>query len=66
MTNILILDESLVDLSEDEQKAVRGGAASCTYASKTYSRGSAVKQDDGNIYRCQADGTWGRVDPARV
>ncbi len=50
MTNILILDESLVDLSEDEQKAVRGGAASCTYASKTYSQGSAVKQDDGKIY----------------
>ena len=60
MTNILILDESLVDLSEDEQKAVRGGAGSCTYASQTYSEGSTVRQADG-IYSCQKDGSWGYV-----
>jgi hypothetical protein len=65
MTNILILDESLVDLSEDEQKAVRGGAASCTYASQTYSEGSTVKQADG-IYVCKADGSWGYKDTAAV
>jgi hypothetical protein len=65
MTNILILDESLVDLSEDEQKAVRGGAASCTYASQTYSEGSTVKQADG-IYVCKADGSWEYKAPAAV
>ena len=35
-----------------------GAAGTCTYAGKTYSEGSKVKQDDGNIYRCQNDGTW--------
>jgi hypothetical protein len=60
MTNILILDESLVDLSEDEQKAVRGGAASCTYESKTYSEGAAVRQADG-VYKCTNAGTWQKV-----
>jgi hypothetical protein len=65
MTNILILDESLVDLSEDEQKAVRGGAASCTYAGQTYSQGSTVNQADG-VRQCTADGTWEKVDAAKI
>ena len=35
-----------------------GEAGTCTYAGKTYSEGSKVKQDDGFIHRCNADGTW--------
>jgi hypothetical protein len=35
-----------------------GESATCTYAGKSYSEGSKVKQDDGNIYRCTDRGTW--------
>jgi hypothetical protein len=50
----------LLDLSEDEQNAIRGGAATCTYASQNYSQGFTVKQADG-VYKCQEDGSWQKV-----
>jgi hypothetical protein len=47
-----------VHAQENDTGGGLGEAGTCTYGSKTYSEGSKVKQDDGNIYRCQHDGTW--------
>lgn len=51
------LQDGLLDISKEEAEAILGGQP-CTYASQTYSAGSRVKQGDGNVYICQADGTW--------
>jgi hypothetical protein len=37
--------------------AARVSAAGCYYASKFYSNGSVIKQEDGNYYKC-ANGSW--------
>jgi hypothetical protein len=33
-------------------------AATCTYAGQTYSQGSVVKQDDGQLHECMSNGAW--------
>lgn len=51
------LQDELLDISNEEAETIIGGLP-CTYASLTYSTGSRVKQGDGNVYVCQADGSW--------
>jgi hypothetical protein len=36
------------------------GGASCSYGGNTYSHGSVLRQDDGNLYLCD-EGNWGQV-----
>ena len=46
------------DLAVDEIEVVSGGAATCTYESKTYSEGSVIKMSDNANHSCGADGKW--------
>lgn len=64
MTNLMIhelhssnLEDGLIDLSDEQQKALNGGQ-DCTYASQSYSPGSVVTQGDGRNHTCQSNGTW--------
>lgn len=57
MNNIELFDNELVDLSDEQQKGIYGGQ-NCVYESKEYSPGSRLKQGDGQVYTCSADGTW--------
>ncbi|MCF2152104.1 hypothetical protein IQ276_038075 [Desmonostoc muscorum LEGE 12446] len=57
---LLNLDEQLLDLSEDEQKAIRGGVATCVYQGQPSTQGATVTQADG-VYKCQEDGSWQKV-----
>ncbi|AFY31644.1 hypothetical protein Cal7507_1170 [Calothrix sp. PCC 7507] len=54
--NLSNSEDQLIELSENEKKAVFGG--DCVYASQTYSTNSVVTQGDGNNYVCQSNGTW--------
>jgi hypothetical protein len=51
--------EEIVDLSDEQQKAIIGGAAQCTYKGQTSSEGSVVKMDDGVTRTCLSNGKWG-------
>jgi hypothetical protein len=46
----------IVELTDLEH--VQGGAAQCTYESKTYSEGATIKNSAGEIQTCTVAGTW--------
>jgi hypothetical protein len=62
MSNLLINEiksvssGEMIELSREEQELTLGGAATCTYASQTYSEGAQLS----NGQTCQSDGTWSR------
>lgn len=62
MSNLLINEikntslEEMTELSKEEQEMTLGGAATCTYASDTYSQGATLS----NGQTCQWDGTWSK------
>jgi hypothetical protein len=49
--------EKMTTLSVKEQKIIAGGA-SCTYAGQSYSPGSTVKMEGGEVKLCTLEGKW--------